>query len=618
MLQSEIANAKTIPEALFASAGLFGRHTAMRFKTGPEDFYSGKYAYSEVASLLIRIGTAFSDAFALEKNRKIAFISENRAEYNLCDYGVMSVGCVPWGLYDYDMKNADAVAYKLCDSESEIIVASPAFLENVRHVTRTMKTPVRKIVVIDSPHERVELHDGEILLSELLQNVAPDERFICERLSGITRDDVARLIYTSGTTGVSKGVMLSHGNLLTNVEGTSQLYENKPGERFVSYLPEAHSFQGILTLYTLLNGGEIWYTHKKTLVGDIAMIQPHMFPGVPMVYKRFAEGIREKILHLTKGLIDLSVDYSRDPLKRFIRRKVVGPLALKKAGLGKIIRAVSGSAKLDTEHARILENIGLYVLEGYGISETSPVISIERAEDPRRGSVGKPIPGVDVRILSLEPDQFGRRRQLPPGEHGEVVCKGPNVFKGYFKDEERTKRAFYDGYYLTGDLGHIDKDGFLYIHGRCGLQVKMANGEFVNLDELAADLLRHTTLVQAAAIDAELKEYAVAVVSIGWEPELLSGVAEKLGVPFSGNAAEFARNEMVISAVKKELGDNRDKFGDPRVPKTPRKFLIVPPMSPETGEITSTLKSRVKFTLDKYRDRIDQLRNGDSSFMVAV
>ncbi|HOC92979.1 MAG TPA: AMP-binding protein [bacterium] len=616
MLNKRIAEAKNIPEAFIAASDLFSDYYSMRFKTSPADAYSGKYTYKQYPAMSRIMGTVLAEEFGLEPDMKVCYISENRPEYNIGDLGTMFAGGVSWGLYDYDVKTPDVIEYKLNDSETTIIATSPTFLESIRSVVKSGKTAVKHIIVMDTPYDSVKCLKNETPFSEILTQGIENSELLEKRLENVGRDSVARLIYTSGTTGKPKGVMLTHENLMSNCESCSTLLDIEPGERLISYLPEAHSFQGFVTLCMLFNGGEVWYSHKKTIVDDVRIIEPTMFPGVPLVFKRFAEGMTSKVLELTKGHIDLSADYSRNPIKSFLRGRVLGPMILKKAGLSKIVRAVSGSAKLELDHARTLENVGFIVLEGYGISETSPVISTEKQEERRRGSVGKPIPGCDVKILSFDCSPDGKRKELPANERGEVACKGPNVFKGYYRDEQKTKTAFYDGYYLTGDLGHFDSDGFLYIHGRCGLQVKMANGEFVDLDELAADILRHTSLIQAAAVDAELKEFAVAVVSLQWEPESLAHLGDKLGVPFKGDPVAFASHEIVVDAVKKEIEDNIQKFG--KGAKAPKKFLIVAPMSPETGEITSTMKFRVRNILDKYKTQIDQLRKSDQKFMVHI
>jgi long-chain acyl-CoA synthetase len=364
---------------------------------------------------------------------------------------------------------------------------------------------------------------------------------------------------------------------------------------------------------------EIWYSNKRSIVEDVKVIRPTLFPGVPVVYKRFADGMRTRVLDLTKGKIDIAADYSKQPIKSFVRRRLVGPMVAKKAGLDQVEILVSGSAKLELEHARSLSNVGLYVLEGYGISETSPVISVEVPDASRRGSVGKPIPNCIVKILALESDDDGNRRELPAGEVGEVWVRGPNVFKGYYHDEDKTAKAKpAPDTYFTGDLGHLDKDGYLFVHGRTGLQVKMLNGEFVDLDQLAANILRHTTLIQGAVVDAEMKNDAVAIISIAWEPESLDALGKELGVPFTGNAREFAKNDKVIAAVKRELDEKKQLFGNPRSPSTPKKYLYVRPMSPETGEITSTMKLRVKNVLAIYKDVLEELRKSGMDFMVHV
>ena len=617
MLNPEIARAKSIPEALITAANVFGDRDSMRFKISPEDKYSGAYSFKDLARLSQVIATSLVKIFGLAPGQTVGFISENRQEYNLGDAGTLFAGGIAWGLYDYDLKTTEIVEYKLNDSGTEIIFTSPTFLDSIRRIYASGNTPLKKIVVMDMNTEGVKCGGNETPFSELLKSDI-DAELIEKRLANVNRDTVARLIYTSGTTGRPKGVMLSHGNLLCNVESSSKMMSIDPGERLLSYLPEAHSFQGFITLAALLNGAAIWYSHKKTILSDMQIARPTLLPGVPMVFKRFAEGMRAKVLGITRGFIDLSADYSKKPAREFIRRKVMGPLILKKTGLDELFRAVSGSAKLEQEHARTLRNIGMIVLEGYGISETSPVISCERHSTRRPGSVGLPIPDVDVKILSLTEGPDGKRTFLQPGEKGEIICSGPNVFKGYFNDPEKTKKSIINGYYHTGDLGHFDEDGFLFVHGRCGLQVKMSNGEFVDLDVLAADILRHTTLIQSAAVDAEQKEFSVAVVSLAWEPEAIEEAAKQIGVELNGDIKEFARNEKVIAAIKKELDDNAAFFGDPRSPSVPRKFLIVSPMSPETGDITSTMKFRVRQILEKYRPQIEELRKSDEKYLIYI
>jgi long-chain acyl-CoA synthetase len=618
MLNQKITEAKNIPDAIDATAVIFNGLKALLFKTGPDDNYSGSYTFNELAGISRAVGTVLIEKYGLRPGQRIGFISENRPEYNFGDAGVLYAGGTSWGLYDYDVKSAEVVEYKLKDSETEILVTSPTFLENVRKVIRGGNTPLKQIIVMDMPHDAIAYQRNETPFSDILKNGRENASLLGERLSAVSRDTVARLIYTSGTTGMPKGVMLSHNNLLANIESSSKMMSIDSDERLLSFLPEAHSFQGFVTLAALFNGASIWYSHKSTLLTDLKLVEPTLFAGVPMVYKRFAEGMRSKVLELTRGFIDLGADYSKNPVKGLLRRKVMGPLVMKKIGMSKLRRAVSGSAKLDQEHANILNNIGFVVLEGYGISETSPVISVERFVKRRPGSVGLPLPGVEVKILSLEEDESGRRKVLPPCERGEIVCKGANVFKGYLNDEQKTKRAVVDGYYHTGDLGHMDEEGFLFVHGRCGLQVKMSNGEFVDLDEMAANILRCTKYIQAAAVDAEGKESAVAVVSLAWEPETLEEIGKELGVPFNGNASEFARNEKVIEAIKKELEENADKIGNPRSITTPRKFIIVAPMSPETGDITSTLKFKVRQILEKYRPQIEELRKSEEKYLVFI
>lgn len=617
-LRRSIASAEIVPDAIDAAAKEYKGRAALRFREKPGGPFSGKILYEEMAHRARVVATALVQQFGLNPEQRVGFISENRQEYNIGDMGVLYAGGIPWGLYDYDVKNREIVEYKMQDSETEIMFVSPMFLDGVRGVVRGGKTPLRKLIVMDTEHDGIKYQKDELSFRDLIKSGIEDKPLIDDRVADLESDSIFKLIYTSGTTGMPKGVMLTHRNILSNVANSTKVMNPKTGRK-ISYLPEAHSFQSFLTYLALLNGVEMWYSFKRTIVEDVKDIRPTLFPGVPVVYKRFAEGMRERVLELTKGHIDIAATYDNNPVKKIIRSKVIGPLVAKKAGLDKVEIFVSGSAKLDQDHARMLQNVGLTVLEGYGISETSPVISVEAPAARRAGSVGKAIPGCEVKILSMDGDGDGNRETLPPGEVGEVWVRGPNIFKGYWRDEEKTSKVKPEpDVYLTGDLGHLDEDGFLYIHGRAGLQVKMLNGEFVDLDQLAANMLRHTRIVQAGVVDAEMANYAVAIVSIAWEPEAAEPLAQELGIPFDGDTVSFAKNPKVIEAVKKEIEQKKENFGNPRAPSTPKKFLYVRPMSPETGEITSTMKLRVKNVLGMYKPQLAELRKSDEDFMVYI
>ena len=616
-LRKSIAAAEITPEAVDAAAREFKGRTAMRFREKPGGPFSGKITYDEMALRARIIATSLCEQYDLQPEQKIGFISENRNEYNIGDMGVLYGGGTPWGLYDFDVKNLDIVEYKMQDSETEIMFSSPAFLDSVRAIVKSGKTPLKHLVIMNMPYDDIKYGKNEIPFTDLLGKGVEDRKLIDERMAALDEDSTFKLIYTSGTTGRPKGVMLTHKNILSNVANSTKVMNPKTGRK-ISYLPEAHSFQGFLTYLALLNGVELWYSFKKTIVEDVKEIRPTLFPGVPVVYKRFAEGMRERVLELTKGYIDIAATYDNAPLKRILRSKVLGPLVGKKAGLDQVEIFVSGSAKLEQEHARMLANVGFTVLEGYGISETAPVISVNEPSTNRPGSVGRPIPGCDVKILSMD-EEDGKRAELPPGEVGEVWVRGPNVFKGYWKHDEKTAEVKPEpDVYLTGDLGHLDEEGFLYIHGRAGLQVKMLNGEFVDLDQLAANILRNTQIIQSAVVDAEMQNFSVAIISIAWEPEALEPLAEKLGIKFDGDAVAFAKNEKVVAAVKQELDERKENFGNPRAPSTPQKYLYVRPMSPETGEITSTMKLRVKNVLGLYKPQLEALRKSDEDFVVHV
>jgi long-chain acyl-CoA synthetase len=303
-----------------------------------------------------------------------------------------------------------------------------------------------------------------------------------------SRDDLAAILYTSGTTGFSKGVMLTHGNLLSNIEQCLSVLELKREERFLSVLPIHHSFEATCGfLLPLTCGASITFAsslRSKDLLEDLKDTQPTAFLVVPLLLEKLYQGFLRNLKKAPKGRRLLfyalrTLASIADPLAKGQASKRLLHRVREKMGLGKLRHLICGGAPLPRWLSREYERLGFPLLQGYGITEAAPVLSVNRHGRCRNESTGPPLPWVEVRIKNPDSDGIG-----------EIVVKGPNVMKGYYKNEEATHEVLKNGWFSTGDLGRMDNDGFLYVTGRKKSLIVTKGGKNISPEEIEEKLLQ--------------------------------------------------------------------------------------------------------------------------------
>ncbi len=604
----KIANAVSLNEAVRIACEEYKDLTAQKFKD--ESKLPGEFKHTRTfAEMDEHIGALACAICGLgvTEGAMISILSENRPEWNITDFANHRNACATVGVYTND--SVGHIKFKMIDTQSEIL-----FVEDKKQLDKVMEIPqdeipsVRHIVVYDTAE--IDLAADKRLIAygalldggrEAAKNVRDE---VARRSSGTTLKTLARLVYTSGTSGNPKGAMLTHGNLLSNTIGATTYIDMRPNDSLISFLPEAHVLQTILTLCALLSGAMLGYSFRKTLAGDLVELRPTLFPGVQRVWAGIHTNIEKKISH---GLPQFIGSVIPEQFAKVIRNK---------AGIDKVRYFLSGAGKLEPHTYEFFrDKLGVLINLGYGLSETSPVISVNAEGQHKYGSSGKPIPKVEVKIVDAE------RRELPRGSVGEIAARGPNIFVGYYNQEAKYRSVVdSEGWFYTGDRGYLDEEGYLFVLGRAGHRVKFSDGEHHDLEEISSRFIAHTRLLQQIAVYGEGKDYAVAIVSLNDEDEELKSIGQLHGVPFT-NRRDFAYNDKIIGLCRAEFEQvRRTVLQESKVPAAEdiKKVLYIRPMSEDNGEKTPTQKTRLNFIHDKYKAQIEELYQSDDTFMVHV
>ncbi|MCU1306339.1 MAG: AMP-dependent synthetase and ligase, partial [Acidobacteriaceae bacterium] len=429
---------------------------------------SAKELYRQV------INTArFLQRSGIAKGDRVAIVSENRPEWGVVDFAVELLGAVDVPIYPTLI--ADQVRFILQDSGVKIAFVSTA--EQLRKMKSVLgQTPMEKIVVMDEVAPESP-HDNVLSMSSIVSGPATDFARDAEldalgkRLSA---DDLATIIYTSGTTGTPKGVMLTHGNVTSNIAASTSIFHWSSQQGYISFLPLSHITARHVDYVMLASGIGVSYCSSfDELPVMLKEVRPHNFVSVPRVYEKVRkEAERQAVSGIKKVVFDWALRVGRAHRNETLAGRVPTSIGWRladalvfskvRAGLGgRAECCISGGAPLGRELAEWFADVGIRIFEGYGLTETSPVIAINTAANLRLGSVGKPLPNVECRIA---PD-------------GELLVRGPSVTRGYWKMPEETRNAFEDGWFKTGDIGMIDPDGFLCITDRKKDLLKTSGGK---------------------------------------------------------------------------------------------------------------------------------------------
>ena len=578
---------RTLADIFFASVG-HGLEQHVLFKRGDRwQPISSRQYYGYVVSIARAL-----KQWGLQRGDRVAILSENRPEWMIADFA-----CVCTGLADvpiYSTLTADQTAYLLRHSGARVAFVST--VEQLRKLQSIQsQTSVEKIVIMDDLAEI-----NVIRMWSIMEEASQDQDAEFDAQAHQTQpDDLATLIYTSGTTGTSKGVMLTHGNLTSVAMESTRQSEWIKGDLYLSFLPLSHVTARHLDYVCFLNGVTIAYCpFFEQLPQALKETRPTIIVGVPRVYekvrqeaeRRAAGGIRRKILNWALHVGQQHVDeIEKDEKPKSLTWKLADKLVYSKirGGFGGRSRAYfSGGAPLGKDMAEWFCWMGIPICEGYGLTETSPTISVNRRGAFKIGTVGKPNDIVQVKVAA----------------DGEILAKGPQVFKGYWNMPEETQAAFTpDGWFKTGDIGEIDSEGFLNITDRKKDLIKTSGGKFIAPQPIE-NALKNNVLIAQAAVIGDKRKYASVIISPHFP--LLEDWARANGVTFSSRTELVANNKVreLYRGIMEDINKKLAHF------ETIKKMVLVPDeFTVATGEITPTMKLKRRVIEAKYQQQIEQL-----------
>jgi long-chain acyl-CoA synthetase len=534
--------------------------------------------------------------WGISKGDRVAILSENRPEWSTADFAILLLGAVTVPVYS--TLTPEQTAYTLVDSGATMVFVSTE--QQLRKVQTILgQTQVRKIVVMDQVQIPNELAATCALMNQFMgQGPGVLDPHTESFARSIRPDDLATIIYTSGTTGTAKGAMLTHGNIASNIACSLLGFDMHPGQISISFLPLSHVTARHVDFSMLYHGVTLAYCPSmEKLPETLLEVHPTHCVSVPRVYEKIyaktesmARGLAKRTLYRWA----LSVGRAHKPEILAGRTptssnwKLANQLVFSKIreGLGgRVETFISGGAPLGRELAEWFAAVGIRIHEGYGLTETSPVIAVNSPLHHRIGTVGKILPNIEVRIA----------------EDGEILVRGPSVFRGYWNRPEETQNAFENGWFKTGDIGQIDADGYLSVTDRKKELIKTSGGKFVAPQPIE-NSLKLSPLIGAAAVLGDKRKFVFVIVSPNFAA--LEDWARSNDIAFSSRAGLVA--EPKVQALYEGIveGVNRNLA---RFEKLKRVLLISDEFSAENGALTPTLKLRRRVVEERYRPQIDEL-----------
>jgi long-chain acyl-CoA synthetase len=547
---------------------------------------SSRELYQDVAGVARALA-----GWGLAKGDRVAILSENRPEWTITDFACQLLGLVAVPIYS--TLTAEQSAFILQDSGARVVfVSSEQQLRKVEAIRS--QTPVEKVVVMDPVETAHAFHMGRLM------HTGPTARDpeLDAQANRIAADDLATIIYTSGTTGVSKGVMLTHRNMASNIEYSLKGFDLGGEQISVSFLPLSHVTARHVDFAMLYNGVTLAYCpFLDQLPQTLLEVRPTLFVAVPRVYEKIHAQADLKAKDFPKNLIfrwALSVGRSEEsevlagkipssPSWKFANKLVYTKV---REGMGGRVQVfISGGAPLGRELAEWYALVGIRIHEGYGLTETSPVIAVNTPRDHRIGTVGKPLGNVEVKIA----------------DDGEILVRGPSVFKGYWKRPDETTNAFIDGWFKTGDIGNLDADGFLSVTDRKKDLIKTSGGKFIAPQPIE-NSLKHNALISEAVVLGDKRKFPAVLISPYFP--LLEDWARNNQIVFASRTDLVARPKVqaLYEGIVEDLNRNLARFE-----KLKKVVLIPDEFSAQNGTMTHTMKVRRRAIEERYRSLIDDM-----------
>ncbi|MDX1617771.1 MAG: long-chain fatty acid--CoA ligase [Balneolaceae bacterium] len=561
------------------------------YPTGPDEF---QQKVRHLALGLYELG--------VRKGDRVSLHSENSAEWLICDLAILSLGAADVPIYS--TQPGEQIKYILENSETKVhIVSDDMMFADTKPLIKSVETVTSVITIGKSKHKKLRPFE-EIL--ELGRKKGEEDPRLFERLrSRVEPDDLATLIYTSGTTGQPKGVMLTHNNIASNLQASMERvpFDKNPDEdqQMISYLPLSHVFERIITYMNLHMGYPIYYIEDiDEILEDFQYVKPYFMATVPRLLEKIHTAIKvrgQDFSGIKKQIYYWAINWAEkyDPehppsgfnaLLHAVADKAVYSNVREMFG-GHMLGVTSGGAALAPNIFRFMNALGLYCGQGYGLTETSPVLSTTDPDHMRVGSSGRPLSNVKIKIA----------------DDGEILAKGPNVMKGYFKNPEKTKEAFTsDGWFKTGDVGKLE-DGYLFVTDRKKSMFKLSTGKYVAPQPIENKLTSSGFIEQAVVVGFKRKFCSALIVPT--EKNVRKWLQSR-NLPEPEN---YAEDSNVRDIIQREV----DKVNKDLSPwETVKKFyLLEEPLTIDDGELTPTLKIKRPVINERYADEIDSMYGGE-------
>jgi long-chain acyl-CoA synthetase len=580
-LSSHGTGSKTIADIVGLAAERYGEQTAAKFKRDGE---WAELSYRELAELVSELGRGFIE-LGLNPGDRVALLCTTRVEWSLFDFAITTAGAVVVPIYPTN--SPDECAWVISDSEARFVVvedeAQAAKIAAVRDKLPTLE----RVIALDEADALREQGRGR------------DAGELAARTAAVAPEDVYTIIYTSGTTGPPKGCVLTHGNYRQVTRMCEEIGVITAGQTVYLYLPLAHSYALLIQLLAVDLGAPLafWSGDPQQIVPDLMAVKPHYLPSVPRIFEKIytlvtsnndpakiagATRLGMKVRRLQEAgqpvPPELQAAFDQADAELFVNvRNIFG---------GNLIQATSGAAPIAQEILEFFYACGAPVLEGYGMTETSTVTTTSTVASHRLGTVGRPIPGAEVKIAS----------------DGEVLIRGPHIFRGYYGhgETEAFGGVSDDGWLHTGDLGSLDADGFLTITGRKKDIIITAGGKNLTPANLENDL-KTSRWISQALMHGDRRPFPVALVTL--DPEEIVHFAREHGLP--EDVAALSREPKVHELIQGVLDGVNANYA--RVEQIKKFFILDHDLSQETGELTPTLKVKRNVVNEKYAADFDAL-----------
>ena len=537
---------------------------------------------------------------------KVSIIAENRPEWVYADMAILGLGAIDVPLYP--SLTSDSIEFILNNSESTGVIVSNKFQLNKLLKIRNNCRLLKFIIVMndkDTPDEK-DIFSFSSVQEKGSQAKKQNPQLLKEQLKEIKENDLCTIIYTSGTTGEPKGVMLTHKNIATNVHDALQAFPIGSDDTFLSFLPLCHIFERMGGYYTAFSSGAMicYASSIESVAGDLLEVHPTIVTSVPRLFERiYSKVIKnvqsqpEKKQKIFNWAIETGKKYhsarkaGNPPIGLTLQNKIADTLVFKKIREktgGKLRFFISGGAALARELGEFFEAIGITVVEGYGLTESSPVIAANRVDNYKFGTVGKPFASVEVKIAS----------------DGEILARGPSIMQGYFKNKKETEETIKDGWLQTGDIGVFDAEGFLMITDRKKHLFKTSGGKYIAPTPIENLFLASKYIDQFVLIGDRRMFLSALIVP---DFEALKEYADGHNIPYKTNN-DLVDVKEIYDLMDEELGKFQKNLANfERI----RKFaLLDAPFSLETGELTPTLKLKRKVIEDRYKSLIEGMYEG--------